>query len=172
MKCLLSILTTSILFLISAFCGQAQSLISPDGKWIVYVKPVTGRVIEWGADEEQPSELWQVDSDGRHPTLLVRAHNSDDMSTVIAKFDDLRFSPDGRLVYFSTPAWVTSGALHVVDTTNCREHFICAGDLEGFQGNNLKVVESVYQGNGHQYQRFLLTPDGTVIRSLSRPFNE
>jgi hypothetical protein len=57
------------------------------------------------ADDYQPSELWQVDANGRHPTLLVRCHESFDnqMSTVVAQFLDLKFSPDGRLVYFETP---------------------------------------------------------------------
>jgi hypothetical protein len=172
MKNLLLLLTVSSSLLIPAFAASAQSLTSPDGKWIVYVKPVPGQTIEWGAGEEQPTELWQVDANGHHPTLLVRAHSSEDMSQVIAKFDNLRFSPDGRLVYFSTPAWATSGALHVVDTTNSREHFICAGGLEGFQGNNLVTIETVYSGNGHEYQKFLLTPEGKKIRTLSAPFKE
>jgi hypothetical protein len=66
-----------------------------------------------------------------------------EMSSVVAQFNELRFSPDGRLVYFETPAWATSGALHMVDTTTCREHFICAGGIESFRGNNLVVVETV-----------------------------
>lgn len=125
-------------------------------------------------DGFQPSELWQVDSNGRHPTLLVRCHDSfdGDMSNVVAQFNELRFSPDGRLVYFETPAWATSGALHVVDTTTCREHFICAGGIKSFRGSFLVVVETVYKGNGHQYQRFLLTPEGREISTLSQPFSE
>ena len=87
-----------------------------------------------------------MDPNGRHPTLLVRCHESFDgeMSSVVAQFNELRFSPGGRLVYFETPAWATSVALHVVDTTNGREHFICAGGIESFRGNNLVTVESVY----------------------------
>jgi hypothetical protein len=174
MKRVILILTALASLLAPSLAARAQSLTSPDGKWIVYVKPVTGDAIGTGADDYQPSELWQVDSNGRHPTLLVRCHGSFDgeMSTVVAQFNELLFSPDGRLVYFETPAWATSGALHVVDTTNGREHFICAGGIEGFRGNNLVVVETAYTSQGHQYQRFLLTPEGRKISTLSEPFSE
>ena len=174
MKSLLLVLTALASLLEPSFTAKAQCLTSPDGKWIVFVKPVTGASIGTGADDYQPTELWQVDSNGRHPTLLVRCHESFDgeMSTVVAQFNDLRFSPDGRLVYFETPAWATSGALHVVDTTTCREHFICAGGIESFRGNNLVVVETVYTAKGHQYQRLLLTPEGREISKLSQPFSE
>jgi hypothetical protein len=174
MKNLVLLLTALVILLLPSLTAKAQSLTSPDGKWIVFVKPVTGNSIGTGVDDFQPSELWQVDSNGRHPTLLVRCHDSvdNDMSTVVAQFNELRFSPDGRLVYFETPAWVTSGALHVVDTTTCREHFICGGGIESFRGNNLVVVETVYTTKGHQYQRFLLTPEGRKISTLSEPFSE
>jgi hypothetical protein len=172
MKNLLLLLTALAILLIPSLTGKAQSLTSPDGKWIVFVKPVTGDPVGTGADDYQPSELWQVDSNGRHPTLLVRCHGSFDgeMSSVVAQFNELRFSPDGRLVYFETPAWATSGALHMVDTTTCREHFICAGGMEGFRGNNLVTVESVYNDNGHQNQRFLRSPEGRMLATLSEPF--
>ena len=172
MKNLLLVLTASVSVLVPSLTTKAQSLTSPDGKWIVFVKPVTGAAIGTGLDDFQPSELWQVDSNGRRPTLLVRCRNSVDngMSTVIAQFNELRFSPDGRLVYFETPAWATSGALHMVDTTTCREHFICAGGMEGFRGNNLVTVESVYNDNGHQNQRFLRSPEGRMLATLSEPF--
>jgi hypothetical protein len=138
MKNLLLLLTALATLLVPSLTAKAQSLTSPDGKWTVFVKPVSGDSIGTGLDDYQPSELWQVDSNGRRPTLLVRCHGSSDgeMSTVVAQFNELRFSPDVRLVYFETPAWATSGALHVVDTTNGREHFICAGGIEGFRGNN------------------------------------
>jgi dipeptidyl aminopeptidase/acylaminoacyl peptidase len=143
-----------------------------NGKWIVFVKPVPGPGVETGiGNDKAPSELWQVDSQGHHPTLLVRCRNSDenDMSQVIAGFHDLRFSPDGRLVYFTTTAWVTSGALHVVNTTNGREHFICAGGIESFRGNNLVTEESVYKGHGHQIQKFLRSPEGQMLGTVSQP---
>jgi hypothetical protein len=113
-----------------------------------------------------------VDPNGRHPTLLVRCHESFDgeMSSVVAQFNELRFSPGGRLVYFETPAWTTSGALHMVDTTTCREHFICAGSIDSFRGNNLVTEESVYNNNGHQIQKFLRSPESKLLGTVSKPY--
>jgi hypothetical protein len=51
----------------------AQSKTSPDGKWLVFVKQISGPLIGWGAREEKPSELWQVDARGENPNLLVRS---------------------------------------------------------------------------------------------------
>jgi hypothetical protein len=78
MKNLLLVLTASVSLLVPSLTTKAQSVTSPDGKWIVFVKPVTGNSIGTGVDDFQPSELWQVDSNGRHPTLLVRCHDSVD----------------------------------------------------------------------------------------------
>jgi hypothetical protein len=36
----------------------AQQATAPDGKWIVFVKPGSGPMIETGADEFKPTELW------------------------------------------------------------------------------------------------------------------
>jgi hypothetical protein len=55
---------TSVSLLVRSLSAKAQSLTSPDGKWIVYVKPVTGGSIGTGADDYQPSEFSQVDSNG------------------------------------------------------------------------------------------------------------
>jgi Tol biopolymer transport system component len=101
-----------ILALAMGLCGAfAESAVSPDGKYIVFVKTVSGPTIGWGAGEEQPSELWQTDADGGNAVLLCRTHSDDDMREVVAAFKDLRFSPDGRLVYFTTPAAAQVAAL-------------------------------------------------------------
>ena len=125
-----------ILALAIGICGAfAESAVSPDGKYIVFTKTVSGPTIGWGAGDDQPSELWQTDADGRNPILLCRTHDDNDMRYVVAAFEDLRFSSDGRLVYFTTPAWATSGAVHVVDTTNRSERFVCDGAI-------IKVIPS------------------------------
>jgi WD40 repeat protein len=110
-------------------------LLAPDGKWVVFVRKVDGKKIATGSDEMEPTELWQVRVDGKEPALLLRCHDSKQPESVIAAFGSLQFSTNGKLVYFVTPAWATSGAVHVVDTTNRKERYL-------FAGNNLKVVPS------------------------------
>jgi hypothetical protein len=99
-----------------------QTQTSPDGKWIVFVKPGHGPKIEMASEDGSldPTELWQKDAQGKNQTLLVKCRNSDEPALVIAGFWNLQFSTDGKLVYFSTPAWTTSPAIHVVDTTTCK----------------------------------------------------
>ena len=114
---------------------DSDPLLAPDGKWVAFVRKVEGKKISSGADETEPTELWQVRIDGKEPSLLVRCRESEKMESLIAGFENLQFSTNGKLLYFVTPAWATSGAVHVVDTTNRKEHFLLAG-------NNIKVVAS------------------------------
>ena len=93
-------------------------VLSPDGKWIVFVRKVDGKKIATGSNEVEPSELWQVRADGKEATLLLKCRASQQTESVIAAFETLQFSTNGKLLYFVTPAWATSGAVHVVDTRN------------------------------------------------------
>jgi len=86
-------------------------VLSPDGKWIVFVRKVDGKKIATGSDEVDPSELWQVRADGKEPALLLKCRASEKPESGIAAFENLQFSTNGKLVYFVTPAWATSGAV-------------------------------------------------------------
>jgi dipeptidyl aminopeptidase/acylaminoacyl peptidase len=148
---------------------DSDPVLAPDGKWVAFVRKVGGKKIATGSDEMEPTELWQVRVDGKEPTLLVRCRDSEKMESVIGGFDSLQFSTDGKLLYFVTPAWATSGAVHVVDTTNRKEHYL-------FPGNNLKVVKSgeykdcllvqqhrYFVGSGSYDWFWLLRPDGKEV---------
>src|SRR4051794_37506991 len=112
---------------------DSDPILAPDGKWVAFVRKVDGKKIATGSDQVDPTELWQVRVDGKEPSLLLRCRDSEKVESVIGGFENLQFSADGKLLYFVTPAWATSGAVHVVDTTNRRERYV-------LPGNNLKVV--------------------------------
>ncbi|HZE57095.1 MAG TPA: hypothetical protein VE031_04520 [Chthoniobacterales bacterium] len=114
---------------------DSNPVLAPDGKWVAFVRKVDGKKIATGSDEVEPTELWQVRVDGKEPSMLVRCRESKKMDSLIGGFENLQFSADGKLLYFVTAAWVTSGAVHVVDTTNRKEHYV-------FPGNDIKVVKS------------------------------
>ncbi|MBI4384720.1 MAG: hypothetical protein HY579_11890, partial [Nitrospinae bacterium] len=47
----------------------------------------------------------------------------------IAEFDNKIFSPDSKTIYFNTPAWAVSDAIHAIDTDGENERFVTPGDL-------------------------------------------
>lgn len=144
-------------------------LLAPDGKWVAFVRKVEGKKIATGSDEVDPSELWQVRTDGKEASLLVKCRAAESPDAIIAAFENLQFSANGKLLYFVTPAWATSGAVHVVDTTNRKERYL-------FPGNDLKVVASgeykdcllvqqhrYFVGGGSYDWFWLLRPDGKEV---------
>ena len=149
--------------------GRGEAVLAPDGKWIAFVRTSLGKKISTGSGDADATELWQIRVDGKEPTALVRSKESDKMETVLAGFSKPQFSADGRLVYFLSDAWATSGALHVVDTTKAKEHFVCpALDFEvvpsGEYRDHLLVQQHRYLIGGGTYDWFwLLKPDGKEV---------
>lgn len=159
--------------------GQATALTSsgrdsgpvlaPDGKWVAFVRKVDGKKIATGSDEVDPSELWQVRTDGNEASLLVKCRAAEKPESLIAGFENLQFSTNGKLLYFVTSAWATSGAVHVVDTTNRKERYLFpGGDLKivtsGEYKDCLLVQQHKYFVGGGSYDWFwLLRPDGKEV---------
>lgn len=136
---------------------------------MVFVRSIPGRQISTGSGDVDAEELWQIGADGKDEIRLVTPKDAKEVSEVIASFTGLQFSADGRLVYFITPAWATSGAVHVVDTTNRKVRFIVPG-------NDLKVIHSgeyldcllvmqhrYFLGGGLYDWYWLFKPDGKEI---------
>jgi len=148
---------------------DSEPVLSPDKKWIAFVRTVPDKKKSTGAGEADATELWEIRADGKEPTVLVRAKESDKMENVLAGFSKPEFSTNGKLVYFLSEAWTTSGALHVVDTTNGEEHFVCpAAEFEVVQSgeyrDDLLVQQHRYFIGGGSYDWFwLLKPDGKEV---------
>ena len=148
---------------------DSNPVLAPDRKWVAFVRKLEAKKIATGSDEVEPTELWQVRVDGKEPSVLVRCRDSEKMESVIGAFDNLQFSFNGKLLYFVTPAWATSGAVHVVDTTSGKERYV-------FPGNDIKVVKSreykdcllvqqhrYFVGSGSYDWYWLLKPDGKEV---------
>jgi hypothetical protein len=148
---------------------ESGPILAPDGKWVAFVRKVDGKKIATGSEELEPTELWQVRTDGKEASLLVKCRAAEKPESVIAEFENLQFSTNGKLLYFVTSAWATSGAVHVVDTTNRKERYL-------FPGNDLKIVTSgeykdcllvqqhrYFIGGGSYDWFWLLRPDGKEV---------
>ena len=148
---------------------DSEPVLAPDGKWIVFIRTVPGKLISTGAGDAKETQLWQMRGDGKDAMCLVRSKASDKMETVLGGFSRPQFSTNGKLVYFLSEAWTTSGALHVVDTTNSKEHFVCAAAefevvTSGEYRDDLLVQQHRYFIGGGSYDWYwLLNPDGKEI---------
>jgi len=148
---------------------DSEPVLSPDAKWIVFVRTTPAKKTSTESGEANATELWQIRSDGKDPIVLVRSRRSDKMEANLDGLSEPRFSSNGKLVYFLSDAWATSEALHVVDTTNGKEHFVCpALEFEvvpsGEYCDHLLVQQHRYFIGGGSYDWFwLLKPDGKEI---------
>lgn len=148
---------------------DANPVLDPAGQWITFVRETSKKAVASGAGEHPATELWQVCADGKEPLMLVATRESDKMESLVATFDEVQFSSDGRLVYFVTAAWATSGAVHVVDTTNRKERFVIAGNglqvvPSGEYRDHLLVSQHRYFLGGGSYDwYYLFTPAGKEV---------
>jgi hypothetical protein len=104
-------------------------VLSPDGAFVVFTRQGRAHI---GKDENgdqscegvpKPDELRQVNIDGTADKLLLRGREGKPNEQV-CRFTSKQFDSDGRRLYFLSPAWVTSGALHVYDLRRQESHFV------------------------------------------------
>ena len=114
---------------------DVDPVLSPNGDYVVYTRQGRGRTLhgydatQVCATEPRPDELRQINVDGSGDRLLL-AGRKGDPEHQLCGFRNKQSSSDGRRLYFLTPGWRTSGALHVLDTRNGEERFLLpANDL-------------------------------------------
>jgi hypothetical protein len=110
-------------------------LLTPGGAIVVYTRQGRGQGVR-GYDigqvcavDPRPDELRQINADGTGDiSLLTGRKGAPDEQ--LCDFRDKQFSSDGKQLYFLTPGWPMSGALHVFDMRAGDEHFLMpANDL-------------------------------------------
>jgi len=168
-------------------------VLSPDCKKLVFIRE-TSKISYTSEDSgvDHPSnadQLWVVGVDGKNEKMLVenkrpnesKMNNEKDdnqitkeLEKMIDEIDDnnIKFSPDGKKVYFISSAWVTSGALHVVNLDGSNEHFIAsANNLErvvtkGKYKGDLVISQHRYNDKGSYDWYYLFTPAGKEVKAL------
>jgi hypothetical protein len=101
---------------------DVEPVLSPDGRLVYYTRRAAGP-----RDEQfcgpKADELRLVGVDGKDDKLVLSGHRGDPEAQ-LCDFSNKQFSADGRRLYFMTPGWATSGALHVYDLRTRDERFL------------------------------------------------
>ena len=108
---------------------DVDPVLAPNGDFVVYTRQGRGRTLH-GYDatqvcttEPRPDELRQINLDGSGDKLLLDGRKGGPEQQ-LCDFKSKQFSSDGRRLYFLTPGWATSGALHVLDMRSGDERFV------------------------------------------------
>lgn len=106
---------------------DVDPVLSPGGTTVVYTRQGRGRSVRSFEvvcmTEPRPDELRQVNVDGTGDKLLLTGrHGSPEKQ--LCDFRNKQFSSDGRRLYFLTPGWATSSALHAYDMPSGDERFV------------------------------------------------
>jgi hypothetical protein len=169
--------------LFSSYCfadDNIESVTSPNGRWVAYVKKSSHIVSEECADfailnGPYANEIWIRDLKSMKKRLLVRDNFSCyiPMKKMIDP-QDLNFSPDSKTLYFSASAWTTSGAIHAVNVINGHEWFVTDGNeysvvMNGKYTGDLIVNQHRYHDEGGSYDWYwLFTPSGKQIKLYAK----
>lgn len=138
---------------------DVDPVLAPGGGAVAYTRQGRGRSVrgydvnQFCATTPRPDELRQVNADGSADKLILTGRKGEPLQQ-LCDFRSKQFSSDGRRLYFLTPGWATSGALHVYDMRTTDERFVLpANDLLvlNFCSNKYKDALVVEQ---HRY--FLL----------------
>jgi hypothetical protein len=108
-----------------------DAVLSPDGRFILFVRmnqtsaPMEGCSAD--ASESRPAKLMRINVDGTGEAEVLQTAPHDEMEKTLCGFLRGQFNSSGSKFYFDTPAWATSGAVHVLDLKSGRETFFTAG---------------------------------------------
>ena len=154
--------------------------LSPDNKTIAFVRTsdilVPKSCVHFAfTSDDYANQVWIYDIATKKEKLLVKNNFlCDKLEEVIVDPEDLQFSPNSKILYFTTSAWVTSGALHAanVDGTNLR-YLAPANSYQvvynGKYKNRLIIQQHRYfstTGEGSYDWYWLYTLQGKQIKTL------
>lgn len=111
-----------------------RPILSPNGRWVAFSREIEGKVKQCSERDDLracPSkQLWIFDLKTQSERMLLEPRLDvppKRKKDVIYQFNDKEFSPDSKTIYFTTPTWVTSDAIHAVDIDGNNERYVMHG---------------------------------------------
>jgi hypothetical protein len=112
---------------------DSEPILSPDGTVVIFTR--LGAPPKPDADERDPGtcvtptdELRRIRIDGTGDELLLKGRSGTKPEEQLCEFSRKQFASDGRTLYFLSPAWATSAALHLFDTRAKSLRFVAAAN--------------------------------------------
>ncbi|MBI1817052.1 MAG: hypothetical protein HYR72_18905 [Deltaproteobacteria bacterium] len=148
---------------------DAAPTLSPDKKYVTFIRTLDGPKIWTGRDDAYPQEIWIISSDGRGARRLVASPTKPGQESSLASFSNPQFAFDGRSVFFMTNCAAVSNCIYNVDVTTGRVKPLGGGNMldvihEGNCRGCLIVIKHKYFLAGGSYDWYwLLTSNGMEI---------
>ena len=152
-------------------------VLSPDGRLVVFLRANHTPAKDCAADgsDAKPVELWRVNSDGSGVRRLLTTHGATRPENAICDFANMQFNSIGALLYFETPAWATSGAIHVLDLATGKERLFLPGNglqvlarcrNARYRDDVIAAQHRYFVFSGSYDWAFLFTPAGREVGPL------
>lgn len=113
---------------LTALGRDADPVLTPDGKAIVFTRLGVASRTDADASPEAcrtpPDELKRIALDGSSETTLLTGRRGNAPEQMLCEFARKQFASDGRTLYFLSPAWPASAALHAVDIVTGAERYV------------------------------------------------
>jgi hypothetical protein len=105
--------------------------LAPDNKSVVFTRratrPADPSDDDCGADTAV-DELHRIEIASQRDEVLLRGRAGSSPTSRLCQFGAKQFSSDGRRLYFLSPAWTTSAAVHVLDMASRAVRFVQPGN--------------------------------------------
>ena len=153
--------------------------LTPDGRKGAFIRSQKRSGPDTEGSSPTIDQIWLYDKASATSKLIVQGtENNPEPENMLESLGSLVFSPDGLYLYFSSAAWVTSGAIHRYDLSSGKEKFISAGNglqvipSGKYKGFLVTSLHKYFNGGGSYDYFYLLTPDGKEVMQAGKDENE
>ena len=165
------------LALASPALADDVKVVSPDGKWIAFVREDKSRPVD-PAKEIPYKDVYIVPSSGGVPRLLVSRGTPCGKNRYLGNFHSLAFLSDSRRLVFQSQWAAVHGSTHVVDVTTRDCKLVAAGnrvivvDRGPYRDHLLVSLHKYFLTTGTYDWWWLIDADGNEIGPVAEDRDE